>query len=221
MGEGPSLRDRLSWLRHFLSHPLKDNKPLTSAKITKAVIGLGNPGPRYAFTRHNAGFMALDRLASFLETSFQHRGFHSEYGIGWLEDQPILLAKPQTYMNESGRAVKAMVDYYHFSPSDLLVLYDDVSLPLGRIRVRARGSHGGHQGLRSVLSALGTEEVPRIRIGIGAPPPGQDLVSYVLSPFSSEEWTVVRESIARAAEAVLVVLREGIATAMNRYNVKG
>ncbi len=210
----------LPWLKHLLSYPSRGDQPLTSVKITKAVIGLGNPGPRYAFTRHNAGFMALDRLASLLETSFQHRGFHSEYGIGWLEDEPILLAKPQTYMNESGRAVKAMVDCYHLSPSDLLVLYDDVSLPLGRIRVRAKGSHGGHQGLRSILSALGTEEVPRIRIGIGAPPPGQDLVSYVLSPFTSEELAVVRESIATAAEAVLVVLREGIVTAMNRYNAK-
>lgn len=181
------------------------------------VLGLGNPGAEYAHTRHNVGFEVVDILAN------RHRGRlnlhrdHAHGGLITLGDTPVLLAKPMTYMNRSGEAARALLQRYELEPSRLLVIVDDVALPLGRLRVRPSGSDGGHNGLASIIALLGTQAFPRVRVGIGAPPPGQ-MVEYVLSRFSPQERLTIEPVLQRAADAVETVITEGVASAMNRFN---
>ena len=179
------------------------------------VVGLGNPGRRYRGTRHNVGWEVVDRLARRFGIQLEEEA-EALVGRGTIAGCPVLLAKPQTYMNESGRAVRALVRRYGLAPQDLLIVYDDVDLPVGAIRIRPRGSAGGHHGMASVIEALGTQEIPRVRIGIGRPP--GDTAEYVLSRFSPEERPVVEEAVERAADAVETILREGIEVAMGRFN---
>ncbi len=178
-------------------------------------MGLGNPGRRYRGTRHNVGFEVVDRLARRWAARFRAEG-SAEVAHAQFSGQPVVLAKPLTYMNLSGGAVAELVRRYGVAPSDVLVVYDDMDLPVGTIRVRARGRPGGHRGMASVVEALGTLEVPRVRVGIGRP--GSDAVDHVLSRFEPEEQAAVEEAVERAADAVEAVLRDGIHRAMDRFN---
>ncbi|HXG12385.1 MAG TPA: aminoacyl-tRNA hydrolase [Gemmataceae bacterium] len=185
----------------------------------KVVVGLGNPGRRYAGTRHNVGFAVIDALAQSPQAGrFQER-FHAE--VAELLDEPhkVLLVKPQTFMNLSGRCVRELVDFYQLPLEDLLVVCDDINLPLGRLRVRARGSHGGHNGLRDIQTHLGTTEYARLRIGVGAPEEG-DAVDHVLGRFRPSEQPVIDEAIRLATQAVTVWLHQGIEACMNQFNAR-
>ena len=182
------------------------------------VVGLGNPGPKYRNTRHNVGFRVLDLMADRLKAPFareRYRGLVAETRLG---DRRLLLLKPQTFMNVSGASVAEAARYWADSPEDVLVVADDVNLPLGRLRFRAGGSAGGHNGLKSIIAQLGSQDFPRLRIGVGDDRGGADLADHVLGTFSPDERQVVEETIERAVSAVLCYLDDGLETAMNRYN---
>lgn len=181
------------------------------------VLGLGNLGAEYAHTRHNIGFDVVDILASRHRIRFTTHRDHAHTGLGTLAGVPTALAKPMTYMNRSGEAARALLQRYSLEPSRLLVIVDDVALPLGRIRVRPSGSDGGHNGLSSIIHLLGTQAFPRVRVGIGSPPP-EKMVEYVLSRFTPQERQAIEEAMQRAADAVEVIIAEGVQTAMNRVN---
>lgn len=181
------------------------------------ILGLGNPGAQYAHTRHNVGFEVVDLLASRHRLRFHQRRDHAYYVVGKVAETPVVLAKPMTYMNRSGEAARALLQRYTLPSERMIVVVDDVALPLGRLRIRPSGSDGGHNGLSSIIQCLGTENFPRVRVGIGAPPPGQ-MVEYVLSRFLPEEQVVIEEAVYRAAEAIEAILTEGLTAAMNRFN---
>jgi PTH1 family peptidyl-tRNA hydrolase len=183
----------------------------------KIVVGLGNPGKKYDGTRHNVGFAVVDALAAGPgASSFQSR-FDADVAE-WREgDEKILLLKPDTFMNLSGRAVRQALDFYQVPTSELLVVCDDINLPLGKLRFRARGTHGGHNGLRDIQSHLGTTEYPRLRIGVDAPPE-DGAIDYVLGRFRPSEKPVIADAVSAAVQGVGVWVREGIQTCMNRYN---
>ncbi len=183
------------------------------------VLGLGNPGAEYAHTRHNIGFDVVDILASRHRIRLNLHRDHARYGLGRIADVPVLLAKPMTYMNRSGEAARALLQRYPLEPARLLVIVDDVALPPGKIRVRPSGSDGGHNGLESIIQCLGTQVFPRVRVGIGSPPPGQ-MVEYVLSRFSPQQQPIIEEALQRAADAVEVAIAEGVQAAMNRFNAQ-
>ncbi|UCH34829.1 MAG: aminoacyl-tRNA hydrolase [Armatimonadota bacterium] len=189
-----------------------------SASSPLLVVGLGNPGGRYLATRHNVGFEVVELLAARAQTRLRRGKFRCAQAEARLADQRVILIQPHTYMNRSGAAVRGAADYYKVPLSRLLVVCDDVHLPLGKIRLRRSGSAGGHNGLISVIEALGNEEFPRLRIGVGEPPPHMDQVSYVLSRFAREEQEVIAAAIARAADAVEAWVSVGITEAMNRFN---
>lgn len=182
------------------------------------IFGLGNPGHHYALTRHNLGFMVVDRLAGKLGVSLGRHEYGALVGEGWPAGKRLLLLKPQTYMNRSGLSVSHALADTGLAPSEILVIHDDLDLERGRIRIRPRGGSGGHRGVQSVIDALGTEAFPRLRVGIGRPPPGVDPVCYVLQPFEPEEREVMEEAVERAAAAVELMLAEGLEEAMNRFN---
>jgi len=184
----------------------------------KLVVGLGNPGPKYEGTRHNIGYAVVDYLAAAPGVGKWRSRFQSSVAESVEGTEPVLLLKPETFMNLSGRAVREAVDFYKFGPADLLVVCDDIALPLGKLRGRARGSHGGQKGLLSVQESLGTQEYSRLRIGVGSPGEHWDAADYVLSRFKSAERKVVEDAVAQAAQAVLVWVREGIDACMNRFN---
>lgn len=186
----------------------------------KLVVGLGNPGPRYARTRHNVGFRVVEALAERLRVDLAPSDLPGRFARAAWDDLEVGLLAPDTFMNASGEAVAGTVRRLGVGdPSrDLVVVFDDLDLPLGRLRLRARGSDGGHRGLRDVLDALETEAVPRLRFGIGRPPPGVDPVAHVLRPFDREEEAVLRRALPRALDAVTCFLEEGAAAAMNRFN---
>jgi len=185
------------------------------------IVGLGNPGLEYANTRHNVGFKVADELARRGGMAFRRgRGrAPSQMASGSIEGQSAVLMKPLTYMNDSGVAVRAAADFYKVPAGQIVVVYDDMDLPLGRIRIREAGSHGGHNGFRSILTHMRTDAVPRIRIGIGRPPgEGRGATGHVLGGFRAEERPVVESAIAAAADAVELIVRDGVIAAMNRYN---
>ncbi|MFO0847030.1 MAG: aminoacyl-tRNA hydrolase [Gemmataceae bacterium] len=183
----------------------------------KVVVGLGNPGPKYAGTRHNVGFDVLDYLAAAPDCGPFRAKFQSLVADWKVAGEPVLLVKPETFMNLSGRAVRAVADFYKLTPADVLVVSDDFNLPLGKLRARAKGSHGGQNGLRDIQQQLGTDEYPRLRVGVGQPGPGE-AVDFVLSRFKPGERKAAEEAVAKAADAVLVWVRQGIEAAMNRAN---
>jgi peptidyl-tRNA hydrolase, PTH1 family len=183
----------------------------------KMVVGLGNPGKRYAGTRHNVGFAVVNSLAQAPGASgFQER-FQAEVAEFNENGEKVLLVKPQTFMNLSGRCVRQAMDFYQLAPEDLLVVCDDINLPLGKLRFRARGTHGGHNGLRDIQSHLGTTAYPRLRIGVGAPPE-EEAIDHVLGRFRPTERPVIEEAVATAVQAVVFWVRNGIAASMNQYN---
>ena len=183
----------------------------------KLVVGLGNPGKRYEGTRHNVGFAVVDALAAGPGVSgFQSR-FDSQLAELYADAEKVLLQKPETFMNLSGRAVRQALDFYQLPATDLLVVCDDFNLPLGRLRFRAKGTHGGHNGLRDLQAHLGTTEYARLRIGVDAPPE-DEAVDFVLGRFRAAEKPVIADAIAQAAQGVLLWIRAGIAPCMNQYN---
>lgn len=184
----------------------------------KLVVGLGNPGPKYAGTRHNIGFDVLDYLAAAPGVGRWRSRFEGLVTEAVEGTEQVLLMKPETFMNLSGRAVRAAVDFYKLAPADLLVVCDDIALPLGKLRARARGSDGGQKGLRNIREQLGTDEYPRLRIGVGSPGEHWDAADYVLSRFKPGERAAVDEAVAQAAQAVLLWVRQGIDGCMNRVN---
>ncbi|MBI2861633.1 MAG: aminoacyl-tRNA hydrolase [Chloroflexi bacterium] len=183
----------------------------------RLIVGLGNPGRRYLSDRHNVGYRCLEHLAQTKSLNFSTRTRWADLAKGELSSQPAILAKPRTFMNESGRAVRALLDRFHLRPAALLLIYDDLDLPLGRIRLRIQGSSGGHNGVQSVIDALGTQTFDRVRVGIGRPI-DQDPIEYVLSDFSSEEAKVISATLPIVAEAVAMILSQGMEQAMNRFN---
>lgn len=181
------------------------------------VVGLGNPGAEYAGTRHNVGFEVIDELAERSGIAVRRRTLRSVLGDGVIEGQRVILARPMTYMNLSGEAVAAIARMYKISPSDILVVVDDMALPVGKLRLRLKGSPGGHNGLDSIQRHLHTDEYPRVRIGVGGARPGQ-MVDHVLGRFRPDERPLIAEAVDRAAEAVEVALRDGFEKAMAVYN---
>jgi len=184
----------------------------------KLVVGLGNPGAKYAGTRHNIGYAVVDRIASALPDVVFRKQFSGKVASARVGGERILLVKPETYMNESGRCVQPALAFYRLPTQDLLVICDDLNLPVGKIRLRRGGSDGGQKGLRSIARHLGTDEFPRLRVGVGAVPPGRDAADYVLDRFARDELDLVREASARAAEAVNIWCSSGIEECMNRFN---
>ena len=183
----------------------------------RTVVGLGNPGGLYAETRHNLGFMVLDALASRPRLGWLAEPNY-RYALATYEGQEVALVKPMTFMNGSGMAVANALAGLEAEFEDLLLISDDVHLPLGRLRIRRGGSHGGHNGIRSVIQDLGTEAFSRVRLGIGPASEGEEMVSFVLEPFAASEHQAVSEMVGRAADAVRVVLRDGLDRAMNEFN---
>jgi len=187
----------------------------------RIIIGLGNPGDAYRGTRHNVGFETIDKLSHDLGIKLKNnRRFRAHVGEGRMGRIPILLVKPHTYMNLSGHAAQAVLTYYKLPPSEIIVVYDDISLPVGDIRVRERGSAGGQKGMVDILARLKTDEFPRVRIGIGAKPENWDLADYVLSRFAKSETETITQALTKAGEAVGFILKEGTAAAMNEFNRK-
>jgi len=187
----------------------------------KLIVGLGNPGIEYQFTPHNLGFLTIDRIADDCGVEVRNRQCRALTARAVIEEQQVLLAKPETYMNLSGLSVRELVAKHELDPaSDLILIYDELDLPLDTIRIRQRGSSAGHNGMESVIGALGTQEFLRIRLGIGPDRKIRDSVKYVLTPFRKRELKKVDEVLDNAAEAVKVILREGPAAAMNRFNRK-
>lgn len=188
----------------------------------KLLVGLGNPGRIYADSRHNLGFRCINRFARDQGIEFKKQRLKSRVGFGTIAGEKVIVAKPQTYMNLSGESVGGLIRYYRIDLRDLLVVYDDVDLPLGTIRIREKGGAGGHKGLQSIIQHVNSQAFPRIRVGIRPPDAPEDLVTrtpdFVLGRFTSAEKPVVNEIGPRVSEAIECVLREGIATAMNRYN---
>ncbi|MBL7084815.1 MAG: aminoacyl-tRNA hydrolase [Candidatus Omnitrophica bacterium] len=186
----------------------------------KAILGLGNPGLRFSFSRHNLGFLVVEKLARHESIRIRQRGFSCLLGKGLIENQEVILAKPLSFMNLSGGAVASIVKGKKIKVSDLLVACDDVNLPLGKIRIRPKGSDGGHKGLRSIIEALGTQEFARLRVGVGLSlrQARGKLSSYVLGRFSKAEIKTINEAAGQAASACVVWARDGIKAAMNKFN---
>ena len=185
------------------------------------IVGLGNPGREYEKTRHNVGFRVTDLLAQQLKTKIDRLKFKAltrQVNIG---GKKVLLVQPQTYMNVSGAAVSALATFYKIKPERILVIFDDISLPVGRIRVRRDGSAGGHNGIKSIIQSLGTDQFPRVKVGVGGKPhPEYDLADWVLSKFSAQEEKDLAPAMANAAEAALLVLDQGVEKAASAYNGK-
>jgi peptidyl-tRNA hydrolase, PTH1 family len=184
------------------------------------IVGLGNPGQKYLYTRHNIGFMGVDGLAKAHGIPFDAKNKKSKAIIaeGSIEGKRVLLAKPQTYMNNSGESVRGLSDFYKIPPENILIILDDLDTPLGTLRIRAKGGAAGQNGMRSIIHHLNTEDIARIRFGIGRPPGRMDAATYVLLPFIKEEVLLVEETIGRVEKAVRLWLTEGIDMAMNRQN---
>jgi PTH1 family peptidyl-tRNA hydrolase len=190
----------------------------------KLIVGLGNPGKSYAHNRHNAGFRCLNYFARLHSIRLDHRQCRAKVGTGEIGGEKLLLAKPGTFVNLSGKSVACLVHKHGIPLSDLLIIYDDLDLPLGKIRLRQSGGSGGHKGMNSIISALGSEDFPRIRVGIGRPQAEEQsmsedaIVHYVLSDFSPQEEAIIKPVIIKVAEAIDYFLSQGIEAAMSKFN---
>lgn len=203
----------------FLSFGKKRGEPSEGAmKPDKLIVGLGNPGSKYRGTRHNAGYMVLAQLAQDLSCASPARKFHGEIAEARAAGQNLMLLSPTTYMNRSGLSVGEALRFYKLSLSDLLVISDDVDLPVGRIRFRDSGGSGGQKGVRDIIDRLGSEKFSRLRVGVGRPPEGVDTADYVLSEFRESERAEMKDSIQRAAQAALCWAESGPAETANRFN---
>ncbi len=193
-------------------------KQITTVSETHLIVGLGNPGVRYARNRHNVGFRCLRRLAAAHGLELDKAQKRARTGIGKIADRSVVLAQPQTFMNESGRAVVPLLQFFKIEPQRLLVVYDDLDLPPGTIRLRPSGGSGGHKGMRSIIQESGRQDFSRLRLGIGRPPGRMDPADYVLQDFSPAEEPLIDEAIERAIAAIELWLVEGIEETMNRFN---
>jgi len=184
------------------------------------IIGLGNPTREYEGTRHNIGFDVITRIAEDYHILLDFKKHKAICGKGYIEGEKVILAKPQTYMNLSGESVRELMDFYKVMPNEIIVIYDDISLDVGQIRLRKQGSAGGHNGIKSILNHIGTQEFPRIKVGVGDKPKGWDLADYVLSPFSKQDQPIIQDTITKSSEAVKSIIKDGMEAAMNIYNKK-
>jgi PTH1 family peptidyl-tRNA hydrolase len=189
------------------------------------IVGLGNPGPEHAHNRHNVGFWTVNRLARRAGMNFTRRGRLASLAEGEISGYHVILAKPQTFVNRSGEAVRDLLRRYHVDPASLIVIYDELDLPLGALRIREQGSHGGQNGMRSIIGAIGSQSFPRVRIGIGRPladgEPTRDpeyVAAYVLADPPAHEREQIEETVARAVDAVEAIVSDGVASAMARFN---
>ena len=182
------------------------------------IIGLGNPEEEYSKTRHNMGFNTINKIAEQYSIKINKKKFQGLYEITTIEDKKVILVKPQTYMNLSGNCVKEIADFYKVSPEKILVIYDDMDIEPGKIKIRKKGSSGGHNGMKSIIQMIGTEEFPRIRIGIGRPKHNGDEINYVIGAIPEEETSKLNEGVEKAREAVIEILKNGIDSAMNKLN---
>ena len=184
------------------------------------IAGLGNPGKEYENTRHNAGFMVMDALAEKIGADISEKKHKALCGKGVIGGEKVILMKPQTYMNSSGESIRAAADYYKVDPEDILIVYDDISLAPGQIRIRKKGSAGGHKGIKNIIANLGTDRFMRVKVGVGEKPKNWDLADYVLSPFTKDERPLVNLAIEHAAKAIEQMLNGDVDAAMNEYNRK-
>lgn len=184
----------------------------------KLICGLGNPGEKYNLTRHNVGWHVMDALAQSLDCRIYVNRSGGLSGTAYLAGEKLLLVKPLTFMNLSGECLAPLAAYYKLAPQDILVICDDVNLPLGRLRIRLGGSAGGHNGLKNIIEKLGSQDFARIRVGVGQKPPEWDLADYVLAPMSKEEQELLRQTEARARDAARLFITDGPQAAMNRFN---
>jgi PTH1 family peptidyl-tRNA hydrolase len=182
------------------------------------IVGLGNPGPKYVANRHNVGFMCLERLAAAHSLTFDKRQKRAHVALGAIRGLRVVLAQPQTFMNDSGQAVVPLAQFYQVPPARLLVVYDDLDLPPGTLRVRPEGGSGGHKGMHSIIEQLGSSDFARLRIGIGRPPGQMDAAAYVLQDFSADEMPLIEKALERAVAAIETWLVEGVVMAMSRHN---
>lgn len=189
-------------------------------KIMYLIAGLGNPTKEYEKTRHNVGFDTIDVLADKLGISVTEKKHKALCGKGMIGFEKVLLLKPQTFMNLSGESIRDAADFYKIDPEQIIVIYDDISLAVGQLRVRGKGSAGGHNGIKNIIAHLGTQEFPRVKVGVGAKPDRMDLADYVLSRFSQTDRGVMEDAFKDAADAVEMIILDGTAAAMNRYNGK-
>ena len=181
------------------------------------IVGLGNPGKEYETTRHNAGFMVIDALADKLGADVSEKKHKGLCGKAVIGGQKCILLKPQTYMNSSGESIRAAADYFKIATEDIIVIYDDISLAPGQLRVRAKGSAGGNNGIKSIIAHLGTQEFPRVRVGVGEKPSRMDLADYVLGHFTKDERVIMDKACERAADAIRMIISEDADAAMNQY----
>lgn len=186
----------------------------------KVIVGLGNPGKKYENTRHNIGFAAIDYIAEKEGININTGKHKALVGSGYIDGVKVLLVKPQTFMNLSGESLRPIMDFYKLEPEDFLVIFDDIDLDVGRIRIRRKGSAGGHNGIKSIISHLGSMEFPRIKIGVGEKPPGYDLADYVLGHFSKADQEILQERFEDVYDAVKLIVGDDITEAMNRHNKK-
>lgn len=184
------------------------------------IVGLGNPTKQYEGTRHNVGFETIDRIAAENQIRVEEKKHKALYGSGYIEGEKVILAKPQTFMNLSGESVRELSDYYKIPAENIIVIYDDISLDVGQLRIRKKGSAGGHNGIKNIIANLGTDVFPRIKIGVGEKPKKYDLADYVLGHFSKEDRELMEEGYDRADHAVGMILNGEIEAAMNQYNRK-
>ena len=182
------------------------------------IIGLGNPEEEYERTRHNMGFDTINEISQKYDIKVNKSKFNSIYGIGEIEKEKVILLKPQTYMNSSGKAVRDFMNFYKIIPQNILVIYDDLDIEPGKIKIRKKGGAGTHNGMKSVISEIKTEDFPRIRIGIGNPEFKENLLNYILTRIPDEDYKILEGSIELASEAVSEILKNGVDTAMNKYN---
>ncbi|MDY5956151.1 aminoacyl-tRNA hydrolase [Frisingicoccus sp.] len=184
------------------------------------IAGLGNPSKTYEGTRHNVGFSMIDALADAFQIDVTTKKHKAIVGRGVIEGMKVILAKPQTYMNLSGESIREIADFYKIDPENMIIIYDDISLDVGRLRIRKKGSAGGHNGIKNIIAHLGTDVFPRIKVGVGEKPQGWDLADYVLSKYSKEEQQALREASDNVIGAVKLMVMDNIDAAMNQYNAK-
>ena len=205
------------WNKYFGFHKTAEKE---EEKVMKFIVGLGNPTAEYVGTRHNIGFDAITKLADLYRIDVKEKKHKALCGKGIIAGQKVMLIKPQTYMNLSGESVREVLDFYKAGPEDLIVLYDDINLEPGQLRIREKGSAGGHNGIKNIIAHLGTEQFARVRIGVGEKPKDWDLKDYVLGRFTDEEEPLMREALTSTAKACEMFIQGDLATAMNTFNRK-
>lgn len=213
------LRFAVFFVRIESRQPETDGRDMEEM-VMKLIVGLGNPGRDYAGTRHNVGFGVITRLADEYHIPLGGREHKAVCGKGMIGGEKVILAQPQTFMNLSGESVQSLAGYYKIECEDIIVAYDDIDLEVGQIRVRAKGSAGGHNGMKNIIAHLGTNVFPRVKVGVGAKPEGGDLVRHVLGRFSREEEKKISEALDLAVEAVEMIVSDSVDAAMNRFNAK-